>query len=289
MFPTKIKIKIYTLIVFCLVFTGANVFAQGLGLGQNISKEDWFKHSPALLLHNNIEEAGIPIYGVAFDEGKVQRISFSETASDEQMQKAWEIVNEFDYEKELAKAKAGEGLLTAYGDKIPELTKDGQISVATVNGMPYVYFQADGETHHIMGSSSFEISPKETIDALSGEKMQVGDFVIGMIDRSLENGKEGEESSLHGVWVKWSSVKAELIKEIKASGAGLNTIEGVDGSSSIVEKITNTLASLGVKIKDGIFTVASLATEKLFAKTARIQRLEMEDKATGEIWCTWVE
>ncbi len=270
---------------------GTNAFAVDLTARQDIKLP---KYPAVMLIHEKIEKAGIPIDGVS--GWPVKRIDFTSAATDEQMQQAWEIATGFDYEKALDEIKAGEGLITSYGGKVPELTEDGQISVANISGDPYIYFRANGEIHHILGSSSFEISPHETTDALTGEKMKVGDFVIGMIDRSLENGQDGEDSSLHGIWIKWDSVKAQLIEEIKASGglsmeggfastAGLNATNSV----SLVEKITTAIANLGIQIKDGIVIITKLATETLFAKTARIQRLEMVDKATGDIWCTWVE
>ena len=181
------------------------------------------------------------------------------------------------------------GLLTNYGEEIPKLNADGQIAIASVKGSPFIYFQADGQTHHIMGGSSFEISPKETIDALSGEKMKVGDFVIGMVDKSLDNGDSPENSSLHGIWVKWDSVKKDLIEEIKAELslgglAGAGSIDGVE-NGSFVEK----LKQFGISIKNGITHIANLAVETFYAKIARLEKLEMVDKITGDIYCTWIE
>ncbi len=197
------------------------------------------------------------------------------------------------------------GLTTLYytssGDA-PVLTTNGQVAVALMGGSdPYIYFQAGGSTYRILGSSSFEISPHETVDALSGEKMEIGDFVIGMIDRELPNGG-GKENSLHGTWVKWDSVKEQLIEEIRSSGDILpegswaegspldpkTKIKGVD-TSSMLEKVKNVLFSLGISIKDGITQIKELVVEKLTVRTARIQKIEMVDSATGEIYCTWIQ
>jgi len=49
-------------------------------------------------------------------------------------------------------------------------------------------------------------------------------------------------------------------------------------------KLTN-LSSLGFLIKNGIFYIRDLAV----TETARIQGLEMVDKTTGEIYCTWID
>lgn len=49
-------------------------------------------------------------------------------------------------------------------------------------------------------------------------------------------------------------------------------------------KLTN-LSSLGFLVKNGIFYIKDLAV----TETARIQGLEMVDKTTGEIYCTWID
>lgn len=251
------------------------------------------KNNPALLCDQAIRVAGIPIEGVS--GWPVKRIDFLPEATDAQKAQAWDIANNFDYPKALAMATSADGLVTSYGSGAPKLTVDGQISVAQVNGFPYIYFQANGVTQHILGASSFEISAHETTDALSGEKMQVGDFVIGMIDQNLQNGKTADDSSLHGIWVKWSSVKKELIKELQA-GAGLSAsgavasgdISGVE-SIGFISGVKNALTGLGIAIKDGLVHIANLTTNSFFAKTARVEKLEMVDKSTGDIYCTWVE
>lgn len=250
-----------------------------------------------------IRSAGIPIDGIS--DWPVKRIDFKPEATEEQKALAWEIVKNFNYEQEISKVKNPPSLISFYGDAAPNLTEDGQMAVATVSGVPYIYFRADGMTHHILGSASFEISPQETIDALSGEKMQIGDFVIGMIDRNLQNGATPDESSLHGVWVKWSSVKTQLIEEIVAavqsagpdggflSSASLSAISGVS-DASLGQKVKNILASIGIGIENGITKIRDLVVDSLTAKKAKIDELEIEriqakDKITGEAYCTWLE
>jgi len=58
---------------------------------------------------------------------------------------------------------------------------------------------------------------------------------------------------------------------------------------SFTQKVKQALASLGLAIENGIAQIRELVTDKLFAKKARIEKLEMVDKATGEIYCTWIE
>ncbi len=272
------KILIAALALFLMLGTASFAWAAADPLDRT--------YPAVLLVSRAIEDAGIPIDGVS--GWPIERIMFRPEATDEQQQQAWDIVHTFNLDKAVAKAKAADSLVTAYGGEIPKLTQDGQIAVADVNGHSYIYFQSNGETHHILGNASFEIDPAETTDKLSGEKMQVGDFVIGMIDSNLGNGDTPETSSLHGVWVKWSSVKAQLIDELKGDGLASTSVSGVD-NSSLLSKLTDSLVSLGISIKDGVTHIANLAVDTFYAKTARIEKLEAVDQATGEIYCTWVE
>jgi len=81
------------------------------------------------------------------------------------------------------------------------------------------------------------------------------------------------------------AVDGSLAAESEQSGSTEN------GSllDSFTQKVKQALISLGVSIENGIAQVKELVTDKLFAKKARIEKLEMVDKATGEIYCTWVE
>ena len=282
---------IFLLILVEMVFVGVFSFGPDVRAGD-------FDEPPISIADKKIKAAGIPIDGIAMDDGRIVRIDFKPEATQEQRNQAWDIARNFDYEAvlvDIEKTSRTQKLVTFFGDEVPELNKDGQITIANVNGSPYLYFRANGETHHILGNASFEISSSETIDALSGEKMQVGDFVIGMIDKNLGNGPSEAESSLHGVWVKWSSVKKELIKELQASlvVSGVSSgssgyISGVDISGAM-DMVQNALAGLGIMIQDGLTSIKNLAVEKFFAKIARVEKLEMVDQATGRIYCTWLE
>lgn len=68
---------------------------------------------------------------------------------------------------------------------------------------------------------------------------------------------------------------------------------GGDGSDSIignfVEKVKNALASLGIWVENQIIKVKELVAEKILVRKIRVEQLEMVDKETGEIYCTWIE
>jgi len=53
--------------------------------------------------------------------------------------------------------------------------------------------------------------------------------------------------------------------------------------------IKKALEKLGLFIENGIAKVKELIAEKITAKKARLDRIEMIDQATGEIYCTWIE
>lgn len=293
----KIQPQIYR--THFLLFLVAMIFVGIFGVSiiaraDTFDANNYVNHIPPVsLVHLKIKEAGIPADGVS--GWPVERMQFKSETTEAQIAQAWDIVKNFAYEKELAAYEASQvankdPLSTNFSTTAPNLTQDGQISVAQVNGYPYIYFQANGVTQHILGASSFEISAHETTDAISGEKMQVGDFVIGMIDQNLNNGATPEESSMHGIWVKWSSVKKQLIQELTGNGQiGQGQITGVSSASML-----DIIASFGITIKDGITHIASLVTDVFEAKTARVddltvKKLQMIDKATGNTYCAWIE
>ena len=59
--------------------------------------------------------------------------------------------------------------------------------------------------------------------------------------------------------------------------------------SEFVQKIKQALSSLGLFIENGIANIQEIVTEKLTAQKARLDKIEMVDQNTGEIYCTWIE
>ena len=68
------------------------------------------------------------------------------------------------------------------------------------------------------------------------------------------------------------------------------TVDSAEESeNSLLAKVRNILESLGLAIYDGVANLRRVVVETFSAKTARVEQLEMVDKATGEIYCTWIE
>jgi multidrug efflux pump subunit AcrA (membrane-fusion protein) len=123
--------------------------------------------------------------------------------------------------------------------------------------------------------------------------LKEGDIVLGMVNQNVGDADTPENSSLHGTWVKWSSVKAQLLAEARGelsqSGTwGTGSVTGVS-TETLLDRVTNVLTSLGISIKDGVTSIAKLATQSFSADTATVKGLQMVDKATGDIYCTWIE
>jgi len=59
--------------------------------------------------------------------------------------------------------------------------------------------------------------------------------------------------------------------------------------TTFIQKVKQALASLGLWIENKVAKVKELIAEKIFAKTVQVEQLEMVDKSTGEIYCTWIE
>jgi hypothetical protein len=58
---------------------------------------------------------------------------------------------------------------------------------------------------------------------------------------------------------------------------------------SFVQSVKNALYQLGLFIENGVAKVKELVADKIFAKKAKVEKLEMVDKATGDTYCIWIE
>jgi len=175
------------------------------------------------------------------------------------------------------------------GTPVADTTGTSPIAYDTTNNRLYIYNPTGTPAwKYIAITGGFQIPDYETADPISGEKIEEGDIVLGRIDKTME------DSALHATWVTWNSVKKQLLAEArgelsKTTGAwGSGTVEGVE-TETFLDKVKNILFSLGISVKDGLVSIANLAVEKLSVKNVRVETLEMVDKATGEIYCTWLE
>ncbi len=68
---------------------------------------------------------------------------------------------------------------------------------------------------------------------------------------------------------------------------------GTIGSGAILgvtdQSVQLSLSRLGASLIDGIMSLKQIIVDSLTAKTAKIERLEMVDQSTGEVYCTWIE
>ncbi len=58
---------------------------------------------------------------------------------------------------------------------------------------------------------------------------------------------------------------------------------------NLVGKVKSALASLGIWVENQIVKVKELVAEKIFSHKVRVEQLEMVDKQTNEVYCTWIE
>jgi hypothetical protein len=188
-----------------------------------------------------------------------------------------------------------------YGVGAPTLTTNGSLSIAYVDPNHRIYFYSNGGLHYVNETAGFEIPSFETTDPLSGEEIKEGDFVMGMINYTVSDG------ALHGLWVKWDSVKKDLIEEIKnsliiqlsaQSDGSTQDGEAVQEDTGLIDAlvalIKNTLADIGLLIENGIVQAKELISDKITSnritvKTARVNKMEIVDSETGEIYCTWIK
>ncbi|TSC93808.1 MAG: hypothetical protein CEN87_758, partial [Parcubacteria group bacterium Licking1014_1] len=174
------------------------------------------------------------------------------------------------------------------GTPSADTTGTSPIVYDTTNNRLYVYNPTGTPAwKYIAITGGFQIPDYETADPISGEKINEGDIVLGKIDKTMS------DSALHATWVTWNSVKAQLLAEArgelaKTTGAwGSGTVEGV-GTETFLDKVKNTLFSLGISIKDEVVSIANLAVKRSDTEVARIKKMEMVDSETGDVYCSWI-
>jgi hypothetical protein len=73
--------------------------------------------------------------------------------------------------------------------------------------------------------------------------------------------------------------------ELSSSGSvGNGSVSGVNTMS-----LKGSLVSLGLKLVDGVATLKEVVADKFSVKIARMEKMEMIDSSTGQVWCTWIE
>ena len=184
---------------------------------------------------------------------------------------------------------SGSPIITSQTNGVPGISPtpvEGSMKIDYQDGRLYAYYNQAGAGdawHYASMNNSFQIPVEETTDPISGDQMKPGDFVVGMLDKTMS------DNALHGVWVKMSSVTPQLLAQMQSNGtAGNGSVSGVD-TTSFTTKITNVLTSLGISFVNGITTIASLSSPKITTDTITIKQMQMVDSDTGDIYCTWIK
>lgn len=114
--------------------------------------------------------------------------------------------------------------------------------------------------------------------------------------------KEGRPDS-----IKYDKIPLYLLEVIKQQQVDIDSLKlsvGLNGagsagsgyvsnlnisSNALVQGVSQLLSTMGITIQNGITYIKNLSADKLTARTARVSEgIEMTDKATGEIYCTWI-
>ena len=156
-----------------------------------------------------------------------------------------------------------------------EVDANGSLVVDSTNYR--LYFRYGDAWHYVAQTAGFQIPNFELEDVITREQILEKDFVLGQINETLEDG------ALHGVWVKYSSlikqITGQLLPLNEDGSVGDGKIEGIDMENYFVVGIKNILAAFGINVGDKAGQI----------KTVRIERMEMVDSSTGDIYCTWIE
>jgi hypothetical protein len=81
-------------------------------------------------------------------------------------------------------------------------------------------------------------------------------------------------------------LNANLLTETGAASAGALNISQ---QASLTQTIKDNLILLGVNFKEGLNEIKEIIADMVFADTFKLDNLEIVDKTTNDIYCTWVE
>ncbi|MDP2930293.1 MAG: hypothetical protein Q8N56_01645, partial [bacterium] len=116
------------------------------------------------------------------------------------------------------------------------------------------------------------------LESFDGAQGEIGQILV-FINPHWQAGQLSADGSLAtgGYTIDISSPSALDISSLASLVGDINSF------------IKQALASLGLFIENGIAQVKELVAERIFAKRVQVNELEMIDKATSEIYCTWIE
>jgi hypothetical protein len=127
--------------------------------------------------------------------------------------------------------------------------------------------------------------------------------VIGIALESFEQTSSATSKILAFVNPHWYAGKLAIDGSLSTTTEGTTATTTEETSivqdtgifDEFIEKVKQALASLGLFVENGIAQVKELIADKIFAKKAQVEDLEvlnkiqLLDQTTGEIYCTWIE
>jgi len=153
-------------------------------------------------------------------------------------------------------------------------------------------YTASSTVGDLIFGNDFRITEDYEIPQSLVFKNQKGDEIM----RLDENGNliiKGSIFASSSMLIGASSSALLGISSSTLIGINTSTIEQSSSSSSLfsslIDGVKQAFTSVGLAIENGIARVKELITDTLFAKKARIEKLEMVDSVTREIYCTWIE
>ncbi|MDP2909739.1 MAG: hypothetical protein Q8N69_01555, partial [bacterium] len=178
------------------------------------------------------------------------------------------------------------------------LDANGEIMIGNVGGSNRIYFYSNSGTHYVNATAGFEVPAWETNDPITGEPIDIGDFVLGTIDSRYNDG------AMHGLWTRWDTVKTGLIGEIYANlgidetgsimststDQNFETAVFADASASqggiagwFERKLKGALEAIGMFIDNGIVAVTGLFAEKVTTKELCVGETCIDEQQLKEL------
>jgi len=143
-------------------------------------------------------------------------------------------------------------------------------------------------------NGNIEIGDRLTSSSVAGTAMkatQPGSVIGRALESFGQGGSDNPEQGKVLAYIDNSWYGGSLERNGVLEGSSIN-LSG--GDSNFVKKLVSSLEYFGIIIRNGFVQVKELMADKVTATFARferaeIEKLQMKDHKTGEVYCTWIE
>ncbi|HTX87193.1 MAG TPA: tail fiber domain-containing protein, partial [Candidatus Nanoarchaeia archaeon] len=207
---------------------------------------------------------------------------------------------------------AGSNSVVLGNDSVTKTLLKGNVGIGTTNPGTYqVYINGSGYLNDTAWHYSSDRRLKENISYFDDNNLDALDLLDQLRPASFDyiNGPKNTEGFIAQdvqnvlpnlvatgtdgmLSLETTNLIPYLVRGMQQQQKQINALSfgspSPDNAADLGQKISSALSGLGMAIANGAATLQKLIVDELQVKTARVEKLEMMDSATGEIYCAWI-